>query len=112
MDDRDEIRINVAPAKRTMRLFGQGLLMGAGVGLSLVYILVGLVVAVLFASFMWWLSEQAYEVTWLLGFPIRIVAVLSAISVLFALIGAAFQVVFVLGFSLWTVASAPFRRNI
>ena len=37
--------------------------------------------------FLWWLSDLAYEVHWLLGLPVRISAILSSLFLVLAAIG-------------------------
>lgn len=59
-------------------------------------IVVGLVLSALIAALVWWVSELAYEVHWLLGAPVRIVAFILAVSVVLATIGTVLTVLLTL----------------
>lgn len=59
-------------------------------------IVVGLVLSALIAVLVWWVSELAYEVHWVLGAPVRIVAFILVVSVVLATIGTALTVLLTL----------------
>jgi len=77
---------------------------GAGVaGVSLVQV-VGVAFAVLLAALVWWLSDLAYSMTWLLGFPLRLVAIVVGFGALFAVIGGALYIAGIIVFGLFAMA--------
>ena len=52
---------------------------------------------VLFAGLLYWISDLAYEIHWLVGFPIRLIAFAAAVGAAFTVIALVFQLLFLLG---------------
>ncbi len=101
---KDTLRINYGPLRRVAANTGRSMAIGAGVaGVSLVQV-VGVAFAVLFAALVWWLSDLAYSMTWLLGFPLRLVAIVVGFGALFAVIGGALYIAGIIVFGLFAMA--------
>ena len=62
------------------------------------------VAAVVVAGLLYWLSDLAYDVHWLFGAPIRIVAFITALGAAFTVLGALLQLVIVLVMTAFLVA--------
>jgi len=56
--------------------------------------------------FLWWLSDWGYSIGWPLGFPLRVIAVIATLGIVFPII----MVAFMLGSGIFVLVTAPFRR--
>lgn len=70
--------------------------MGAAVGGIFLMQLLGVIVACAFAYFLWWLSDLGYEITWLLGFPLRLFAFIATIGAIGTILGAIIKLLVVI----------------
>jgi hypothetical protein len=102
----DEIQISLKPFKRAGRIGASSA--GAGVGILALafYLLVQLVIGAVTVAALYWVSDQAYSVTWLLGFPIRLLSIAAAISFLFMVLGSAVSLIAAIGVALFEVGKA------
>jgi len=102
----DELRINIGPMKnasrRAVTLLGVSF---AGAGM-IVLMLLGLTAYFAATAFVWWLSDLAYDIGWLLGLPIRLLGVFMFISFLFLVLGVLMQILAVIVVAVRSMFSA------
>lgn len=110
-DDSDSFTVNYGPLKRSLSTVGTGFLGGAAIaGVGLINLLyVALMFA--FAALLYWISDRAYEVSWVIGFPLRIIAFMSALGAFFALLGAVIKIVLMIGVAVWMMVQSALGRD-
>jgi hypothetical protein len=59
--------------------------------LMAVLLTVGAFAVVLFAALIWWFSDVAYDIHWIIGFPIRLFALVVTFGAFMAVLTTAFQ---------------------
>jgi hypothetical protein len=98
--DDDSIRINYRPATQALSSVARGFGLGALVaGLGLMQI-ISVVLAFLFVVLLYWVSDLAYDVHWIVGAPIRILAFIALIGALFAALGAVIKILMLILFGI------------
>jgi hypothetical protein len=60
---------------------------GAAFGGTVLLLLAGVVVSFIIAAFCWWVSDLGYEVSWVVGLPLRLIAFGFALGFFFTVIG-------------------------
>ncbi len=72
---------------------------------------VGVVIAFAFAALLYWISDRAYDVSWVIGLPLRIFAFATAVGALFAVLGAALGLVGLVFAGLLNILKSAFGRS-
>lgn len=87
--------------RRVQAMFGS---LSGGI-LGSILIVIGLASYVLFTALVWWISDLAYAVHWLLGAPVRILAFLMVLGVLAGIVStiiALSLMVFATAINIWS----------
>ncbi len=92
VENLEPVSINYGSAKSAMGNVGRGFGIGALIGGLGVLQFLGVAIAFAFAALMYWISDRAYDVSWVLGVPIRIVAFMTAVGAFFAVLAAVINV--------------------
>ena len=110
-ENRDVLRISYAPLRRLLSNTGRSMGIGAGVGVVLLIQLFQIGLIALYAALMWWISDLAYSVTWLFGFPIRLFAIVTSVMAFFAILGGIVQMASTVLAGLWMMISGIFASE-
>lgn len=109
--ERLTVSIPIGPLKNMFKRAGDGAALSLGAFLAAMGIVLTAFGALLIAALMWWLSDLVYGVHWTLGFPVRVVAFIFAVSALFTALGAAFQLIVLLVAVVISMTKLAFGRS-
>lgn len=109
---RDSITIPIGPLRALGQRAGASAKVSLSTAVSAFVIIAGALLFALFSAAIWALSDAAYNLHWIIGFPIRLVAIAVGITAAFVLLGAAWQLLVLLVMSLWLLARAALGKPI